>query len=213
MAQIGSYVPASCAKLSVHDAVMTRMGARDELARGRSTFMVEMSETCDIIRSASPNSLVILDELGRGTSTFDGIAIAFSVLQHLVNNVRCKTLFITHYPLLASEMGKLADVSNGHMGFIEHMRQDGSHSISFLYKLTAGIAQKSFGIECAELAGVPNDVLNAARLRSEQMKERVESHRAKSLTTRRLKLLLGLDDSNARLSVQSATYLIGPILS
>ncbi|KAF8331322.1 muts domain V-domain-containing protein [Cantharellus anzutake] len=190
MAQIGSHVPASSAKLGIHDAVMTRMGAMDELTKGRSTFMVEMSETSNIIRTASPRSLVILDELGRGTSTFDGMAIAFSVLLHLIESVKCKTLFITHYPLLASEMGKLADVSNGHMGFIERKREDGSRSISFLYKLTPGIAHRSFGIECAELAGLPCNVLNSARHRSEQMEERVKSRRIKSLTAKRLQFFL-----------------------
>ncbi|KAF9519406.1 hypothetical protein BS47DRAFT_1388222 [Hydnum rufescens UP504] len=189
MAQIGSYVPAQKARLGLHNAILTRMGASDELARGWSTFMVEISETCDIIKSASPRTLVILDELGRGTSTFDGMSIAFAVLQHLVETVKCKTLFITHYPLLASEMGKLPEVNNGHMGFVEEKRSDGTLSINFLYRLSPGMARGSFGIECAQLAGMPEQILVSARTHSKAMEEVVDSRRVSNRSRKTLSLI------------------------
>ncbi|KAI0059076.1 DNA mismatch repair protein MSH3 [Artomyces pyxidatus] len=176
MAQIGSYVPAKSVKLSMLDGVLTRMGASDELARGRSTFMVEMSETSDILLHATDKSLVILDELGRGTSTFDGMAIAQAVLQHLVQVKKCKTLFITHYPLVATDLARQfpRDVENLHMGFTEDTRITGVREITFLYRLTAGVATESFGIECARLAGIPEDVLETAGAQAERMRRLVE---------------------------------------
>ncbi|KAF5386928.1 hypothetical protein D9615_001885 [Tricholomella constricta] len=164
MAQIGSYVPAASVKMGLLDSVLTRMGASDDLARGRSTFMVEMSETSEILHSATRNSLVILDELGRGTSTFDGMAIADAVMQQLVETTKCKTLFITHYPLVASnlEAQHPLDVENLHMGYEEETRIDGTREITFLYRLTLGMASESFGIECGRLAGLPESLLTVA---------------------------------------------------
>ncbi|KAG6896947.1 hypothetical protein C0992_005153 [Termitomyces sp. T32_za158] len=168
MAQIGSYVPATSVKMGLIDSVLTRMGelvaASDDLARGRSTFMVEMSETSEILGSATKQSLVILDELGRGTSTFDGMAIADAVMQQLVENTKSKTLFITHYPLVASglESQYPLDVENLHMGFEEDTRINGIRQITFLYRLTAGMASGSFGIECGRLAGLPEPLLSVA---------------------------------------------------
>ncbi|KAF8309367.1 hypothetical protein DL93DRAFT_2100103 [Clavulina sp. PMI_390] len=180
MAQIGSYVPAKSVKIGMHDAVLTRMGAYDELARGRSTFMVEISETSDILKSATPNSLVILDELGRGTSTFDGMSIANAVMRHLVEEIKCKTLFITHYPLVATEIARAYDdVSNGHMGFIEDSRPDGSRVINFLYRLAPGMARNSYGIECAMLAGIPDFILTKARNKSNAMEAMVDERRGR----------------------------------
>ncbi|KAF8894689.1 muts domain V-domain-containing protein [Infundibulicybe gibba] len=154
MAQIGSYVPAKSVKLGLLDSVHTRMGASDDLARGRSTFMVEMSETSDILRSATRNSLVVLDELGRGTSTFDGMAIAEAVMHQLTHETKCKTLFITHYPSVASNLERIfpAEIENLHMGYEEDTRIDGVREITFLFKLARGIAPESFGIECGRLA-------------------------------------------------------------
>ncbi|GLB35404.1 putative DNA-binding domain of DNA mismatch repair MUTS family protein [Lyophyllum shimeji] len=164
MAQIGSYVPAKSVKLGLLDSVLTRMGASDDLARGRSTFMVEMSETSEILQSATQNSLVILDELGRGTSTFDGMAIADAVMQQLVETTKCKTLFITHYPLVASNLESKypSDVENLHMGYEAETRIDGTRDITFLYRLTPGMATESFGIECGRLAGLPESLLTIA---------------------------------------------------
>jgi DNA mismatch repair protein MSH3 len=148
MAQIGSYVPATTATLGILDAVYTRMGASDNMMRGESTFMVELHETSDIMKQATPKSLVILDELGRGTSTHDGQAIAYAVLRHFVQEIKSITLFVTHYPSL----GKLAtafpeQIRNCYMSYIEE--EDGNDedisNIVFLYKLVDGIAMNSYG--------------------------------------------------------------------
>ncbi|KAH9063827.1 DNA mismatch repair protein MSH3 [Lactarius deliciosus] len=191
MAQIGSYVPASSVRLSMLDGVLTRMGASDELARGRSTFMVEMSETSDILVNATSKSLVILDELGRGTSTFDGMSIAHAVLYYLTQTKRCKTLFITHYPLVGADLARQFpnDVQNLHMGFTEDMRISGIREITFLYRLTKGLASESFGIECARLAGVAEDVLETASQHADKMRVLVEEKTKRSRIRRALKQL------------------------
>ncbi|KAH9001542.1 DNA mismatch repair protein MSH3 [Lactarius akahatsu] len=191
MAQIGSYVPASSVRLSMLDGVLTRMGASDELARGRSTFMVEMSETSDILVNATSKSLVILDELGRGTSTFDGMSIAHAVLHYLTQTKRCKTLFITHYPLVGADLARQFpnDVQNLHMGFTEDMRINGIREITFLYRLTKGLASESFGIECARLAGVAEDVLETASRHADKMRVLVEEKTKRSRVRMALKLL------------------------
>ncbi|EJD46059.1 hypothetical protein AURDEDRAFT_87246 [Auricularia subglabra TFB-10046 SS5] len=175
MAQVGSYVPAESATLGMHDALLARMGASDELMKGRSTFMVEMSETNEIIRSATPRSLVILDELGRGTSTFDGMAIASAVLEHFVTETSCKVLFITHYPHVATSLQEKYpfDVSVAHMGFVESEGLDGVRTIHFLYQLKPGLAG-SFGIECGRLAGLPEPLLESAAIRSAILQEQVQ---------------------------------------
>ncbi|EIW60757.1 mismatch repair protein MSH3 [Trametes versicolor FP-101664 SS1] len=176
MAQIGSYVPAKSMKLSLLDGILTRMGASDELARGRSTFMVEMQETSDILQMATSKTLVVLDELGRGTSTFDGMAIAGAVLQHLVQEVKCKTLFITHYPQVATDLERMfpSDVGNMHMGFTEETRVDGTREVTFLYRLEPGLVTESFGVECARLAGLPETVLQVATTKAANMKIVIE---------------------------------------
>lgn len=178
MAQIGSYVPAKAARIGMCDGIITRMGASDELARGRSTFMVEMAETSEILSMATPKSLVILDELGRGTSTADGMAIADAVLHHLIQDVKCKTLFITHYPLVAIDMERRfpMDVQNVHMSYTTETRIDGRRDVTFLYRLTRGFAKESFGVECARLAGISEEVLAVASERSERCRLSVEAH-------------------------------------
>ncbi|KAJ2917229.1 hypothetical protein MD484_g3189, partial [Candolleomyces efflorescens] len=177
MAQIGSYVPAASVRMKLIDSVLTRMGASDDISRGRSTFMVEMSETSEILQTASADSLVILDELGRGTSTFDGMAIADAVLRHLVQQKRCKTLFITHYPMVAADLEKTYpdDLGNLHMQYRTDTRIDGSREITFLYRLTFGLAPESFGIECGRLAGLPDKLLEIASQRSDQMRREVDA--------------------------------------
>ncbi|TFY69894.1 hypothetical protein EVJ58_g138 [Rhodofomes roseus] len=176
MAQVGSYVPAQSMRLSPMDGILIRMGASDELARGRSTFMVEMQETSDIIQMATARSLVILDELGRGTATFDGMAIANAVLQHLVQHTKCRTLFITHYPRLAVDMERIfpADVQNVHMGYTEETRIDGTREVTFLYRLTPGVTEESFGVECARLAGLPESILQEATSQSAALRASTE---------------------------------------
>ncbi|KAG8892064.1 Mismatch repair protein msh3 [Tulasnella sp. 403] len=175
MAQIGSYVPAKKAILSLHDCVLTRMGASDDLVRGQSTFMVELQETSDIMRQATSRSLLVLDELGRGTSTHDGQAIAAAVLHYLQTVKKPKILFITHYPLLAAEFAEeFDDVANLHMTHGRSKRADGSTSVNFLYRLGPGMATGSYGIECGRLAGLPDSVLSSAQKHSDAMKERIE---------------------------------------
>ncbi|KAF3916547.1 hypothetical protein ABW20_dc0102216 [Dactylellina cionopaga] len=160
MAQIGSYVPAESAELGLLDAVFTRMGAFDNMMTGESTFMVELSETSDILKQATPRSLVILDELGRGTSTHDGVAIAYSVLDYMITSIKAMTLFVTHYPILAQmEKAYPKEVVNAHMRFEE--AKDGSEDITFLYQIAEGIAHRSYGLNVAKLANVPQAVLDS----------------------------------------------------
>nr|GAT43998.1 DNA mismatch repair protein [Mycena chlorophos] len=191
MAQIGSYVPAESVKLGLIDGVWTRMGAYDELSRGRSTFMVEMSETSEILKGASPRSLVILDELGRGTSTFDGMSIAHAVLEHAATSIRCKTLFITHYPLVAVDLEKKFPdrVHNHHVGYRSEVRLDGRRDVTFLYQLEEGMAPASFGVECARLAGLPESILEQAARRSRSMEELVAARTRQNLAFKRVQLL------------------------
>lgn len=191
MAQIGSYVPASSVRLGLLDSVLTRMGASDDLAKGRSTFMVEMTETSEILHSATRNSLVILDELGRGTATFDGMAIADAVLHQLVGTIKCKTLFITHYPLVASDLERKFpnDVQNLHMGYEEVSRIDGTREIVFLYRLTSGIASESFGIECGRLAGLPESLLAVASKCSSTLQRDVQERTRRKQICRSVELI------------------------
>ncbi len=158
MAQMGSFVPAGHVELPVFDRIFTRIGASDNLARGRSTFMVEMTETATILNTATPRSLVLLDEIGRGTATFDGLAIAWAVVEHLLTHARCRTLFATHYHELTELSGLLPGVRNYHVS----VKESGSNII-FLRKVEAGSADKSYGIEVARLAGLPPEVVQRAR--------------------------------------------------
>lgn len=173
MAQIGSYVPASSAKVSLLDAVFTRMGAFDNMLKGESTFMVELSETSDILKQATPRSLIILDELGRGTSTHDGVAIAQAVLDYLVRETKALTLFITHYQSLArlATQYSAGELKNVHMKFVEEEGADGHPNITFLYEVGEGVAHRSYGLNVARLAGLPGSVLDVAAVRSEVMEE------------------------------------------
>jgi DNA mismatch repair protein MutS len=158
MAQMGSFVPARSARLGMVDRIFTRIGASDNLARGRSTFMVEMTETAAILNTATPRSLILLDEVGRGTSTYDGLAIAWAAIEYIHANTRAKTLFATHYHELTELAERLSGVKNYHVSVKE------SHGgIVFLRKVEEGSADKSYGIEVAKLAGLPNDVIVRAR--------------------------------------------------
>ena len=166
MAQIGCFVPADYAKISVVDQIFTRIGASDDLTAGQSTFMVEMSEVADIVKHATKNSLVILDEVGRGTSTFDGISIARAVSEYISTNrsMGCKTLFATHYHELISLEKELEGVRN----FSVAVKRQGD-SIKFLRKIVPGGVDESYGIEVAKLAGLPNKIINRAKELLEQL--------------------------------------------
>ena len=159
MAHMGSFVPAQSANISLCDRIFTRIGASDDLAGGQSTFMVEMSETAAILRSATAHSLVILDEIGRGTSTFDGLAIAWAVVEYLLDpkKVGCKTLFATHYHELSELEGKFEGVKNYCISVAEH-----GEDIIFLRKIIPGGADKSYGVQVARLAGIPASVIGRA---------------------------------------------------
>ncbi len=160
MAHIGSFVPADEAEIGIVDRIFTRIGASDDLASGQSTFMVEMSEMANIINNATRDSLLILDEIGRGTSTFDGLSIAWSVLEHIANPILCgaKTLFATHYHELSELEGKLEGVVNYRIT-VKEVGDD----VLFLRKIVRGSADKSFGIQVAKLAGLPDSILNRAK--------------------------------------------------
>ena len=155
---MGGYVPAERAKLCLFDRIFTRIGASDNLARGRSTFMVEMTETASILHTSTPNCLVLLDEIGRGTATFDGLAIAWAVVEQLQTRTRSKTLFATHY----HELTELADLLPGVRNYHVSVKEAGSNII-FLRKVEPGSADKSYGIEVARLAGLPAEVVERAR--------------------------------------------------
>jgi DNA mismatch repair protein MutS len=158
MAQIGSFVPAASAEIGIVDRIFTRVGANDDLARGQSTFMVEMNETANIVNNATERSLVILDEIGRGTSTFDGLSIAWSVAEFLHDKIKARTLFATHY----HELTKLATERKGVCNFNVAVRE-WNEQIIFLRKIIPGGADKSYGIQVARLAGLPKEILDRAK--------------------------------------------------
>ena len=158
LAQMGSFVPARSARLGIVDRVFTRIGASDNLARGRSTFMVEMTETAAILHTATPRSLILLDEVGRGTATYDGLAIAWAAVEYLHTRVHAKTLFATHYFELTELAEQLSGVKNYHVS----VKETGG-GVVFLRKVEPGAADKSYGIEVAKLAGLPNEVVVRAR--------------------------------------------------
>ncbi|XP_053405229.1 DNA mismatch repair protein Msh3-like isoform X2 [Mercenaria mercenaria] len=181
LAQIGSFVPAKSAKLGILDAIFTRMGAADDIYHGRSTFMVELQEAADIMAKATSRSLVILDELGRGTSTHDGVAIAHAVLNFFINQPRCMTLFVTHYPSLAEFETIYPDkVGNYHMSFLlndENTGSDDQEQITFLYELVQGVAARSYGLNVARLANIPEHIVKVASVKSHDMENTEQLHR------------------------------------
>ncbi|MED5585310.1 MAG: DNA mismatch repair protein MutS, partial [Verrucomicrobiota bacterium] len=158
MAQIGSFVPAKSAEIGLVDRIFTRVGASDDLARGQSTFMVEMNETALILNNATENSLVILDEIGRGTATFDGLSIAWAVAEHLHDEIACRTLFATHYHELTALTGSREGIGNANIAVREHNDQ-----IIFLRKIVEGSADRSYGIQVARLAGLPDEIISRAK--------------------------------------------------
>jgi DNA mismatch repair protein MutS len=158
LAQAGCFVPAARAKIGIVDRLFSRVGASDNLARGRSTFMVEMVETAAILAQATPNSLVILDEIGRGTSTYDGLAIAWAVVEAMHDQVKCRTLFATHYHELTRLAGRLDALS------LHHVRaREWKGDLILLHEVADGAADRSYGIAVAKLAGLPPAVVARAR--------------------------------------------------
>jgi DNA mismatch repair protein MutS len=158
LAHVGCFVPAQAATLGEIDQIFTRIGASDDLASGRSTFMVEMTEAANILHNATEKSLVLVDEIGRGTSTFDGLALAYAIARHLLEKNRSYTLFATHYFELTRLSEEFAQLSNVHLAAIEHQ-----HSIVFLHAVNEGAASQSYGLQVAALAGVPSDVIKTAK--------------------------------------------------
>lgn len=179
MAQLGSFVPAKSANIGIVDRIFTRVGASDDLASGQSTFMVEMNEVANILRNATPNSLLVLDEIGRGTSTFDGLSIAWAVIEHISNRrlLGAKTLFATHYHELTELEGKINNVNN----YCIAVKEQGD-DIVFLRKIIKGGADKSYGIQVAKLAGVPDMVIDRAREIVEQLSDNDITEKVQSIT-------------------------------
>jgi len=157
MAQIGSFVPAKEARIGIADRVFARVGASDELARGQSTFMVEMTETARILNSATERSLVILDEIGRGTSTYDGISLAWAITEHLHDEILCRTMFATHYHELTDLTSTLKHAANWNV-----VVQESNDDVVFLHRIVEGAAGRSYGIHVAKIAGVPRRVTERA---------------------------------------------------
>jgi DNA mismatch repair protein MutS len=171
MAHIGSFVPAREARIGIVDRIFTRVGASDELTRGRSTFMVEMTEAANILNNATDRSLVILDEIGRGTSTYDGVSLAWAITEYLHDQVGCRVLFATHYHELAQLANKLPGLRNYNV-----LVQECEGRVVFLHQIAAGSADKSYGIHVAKLAGVPEEVLD----RANEVLADLEAHQVKT---------------------------------
>ena len=162
MAQAGSFVPAKSATIGIADRIFARVGASDELTRGQSTFMVEMTETARILNTATAQSLVILDEIGRGTSTYDGVSLAWAIVEHIHDQIGCRTFFATHYHELTDLQNTLGGIRNLNVAVKEW-----DENVVFLHKIVSGAADKSYGIHVARLAGVPKSVNERAKQNSE----------------------------------------------
>jgi DNA mismatch repair protein MutS len=173
MAYVGSYVPARRARFGPIDRIFTRIGAADDLAGGRSTFMVEMTEAAAILNDATQHSLVLMDEIGRGTSTFDGLALAWAIARHLIAHNRAYTLFATHYFELTQLPNEFATAANVHLSAVEH-----DHGIVFLHAVQEGPANQSYGLQVAQLAGVPQAVIRAARKHLVTLEQQSLAHTA-----------------------------------
>ena len=167
MAQMGSWIPARSAQLGLADRIFTRVGAGDDLASGQSTFMVEMAETANILHHASSRSLVLLDEIGRGTATFDGLSIAWAVAEHLAVEIQARSVFATHY----HELNELAELHTN-VANVQVLVEETGDDLLFLHRVVAGGASRSYGIEAARLAGVPAAVV----LRARQVLGRIEAN-------------------------------------
>jgi DNA mismatch repair protein MSH6 len=165
MAQIGCYIPCESSRLTLVDRIMSRLGANDNIFAAQSTFFVELSETKKILSEATPRSLVILDELGRGTSSYDGVAVAQAVLHHIATHIGAMGFFATHYHSLTSEFEGHPEIAPKRMRI--HV-DDEERRVTFLYKLEDGVAEGSFGMHCASMCGIPNKVVEAAEAAARQ---------------------------------------------
>jgi DNA mismatch repair protein MutS len=169
LAQMGSYVPATKARIGLVDRIFTRIGASDDLASGRSTFMVEMNETATIINAMTARSFIVLDEIGRGTSTYDGVAIAWSIVEHIAKTTQARTIFATHYHELANLDRLYPCIKNYQVLVVENDSPNAKTKIEFLHKVAEGSADRSYGIEVARLAGLPKSVLDRAKAINNQL--------------------------------------------
>lgn len=182
LAQMGSFVPTHSARIGVADRLFARVGAGDDLSRGQSTFMVEMAETANILNNATIKSLVILDEIGRGTSTYDGLSLAWAIVEHLHNEIRCRTLFATHY----HELTKLAELLPGVRNWNAAVHEE-LGKITFIHRIAPGAAERSFGIHVAQLAGLPGQVLDRAKQVLDELENKPMSVPAQAMETTKRK--------------------------
>lgn len=191
MAHIGSFIPADSAVIGPVDRIFTRIGAADDLASGRSTFMVEMTETSNILHNATEQSLILMDEIGRGTSTYDGLSLAWSCAEHLANKIKAMTLFATHYFELTTLPERIESVENVHLDAMEH-----GETIAFMHSVQPGAASKSYGLAVAALAGVPKDVIKRARQKLKEL-ESLSVNAANSATEGSQMALLSIEEEKS----------------
>ena len=189
MAQIGCFVPASEANLPVFDKIFTRIGASDDLVSGESTFMVEMMEASRAIKNATKNSLILFDELGRGTATYDGMSLAEAILEYIANKIKCKTLFSTHYHELTDMENNLSNLKNKHVSAVEE-----NGEITFLHKVKDGSVDKSYGINVAKLAGLPKEVIDRANI---ILKEYESKEKNKNTNSVQISLPLNFEENKS----------------
>jgi DNA mismatch repair protein MutS len=197
LAHIGSHVPADRAEIGPIDRIFTRIGASDDLASGRSTFMVEMTETANILHNATPNSLVLMDEVGRGTSTFDGLSLAWACAEHLARELRAFTLFATHYFELTSLAEEHGEIRNVHLDAVEH-----GESVVFLHAVKEGPANQSYGLQVAALAGVPRSVVNKARDKLGELERKAYASQREEAGAHQLDLFAQAEPSPAVLKLE-----------
>ena len=176
MAQVGCFVPCISIRLTPVDRIFTRLGASDRLLEGKSTFFVEMEECKNVIQMATHKSLAILDELGRGTSTFDGYSIAHAVLNYLIDRIRCRAMFSTHYHMLLEDFKSRPGIVSYHMSYRSNEEGD---RVMFMYKFIKGNCPKSFGINVARMAGIPKSIISKANRKSKEFNRNLDTLRQK----------------------------------
>ena len=176
MAQVGCYVPCISCRITPVDRIFTRLGASDRLLEGKSTFFVEMEECKNVIQQATHKSLAILDELGRGTSTFDGYSIAHAVLNYLVDKIKCRAMFSTHYHMLLEDFKNRPGIKSYHMSYRSNEEGD---RVMFMYKFIKGHCPKSFGINVARMAGIPKSIISKANKKSREFNRNLDTLRKK----------------------------------